>query len=87
MLEDTCTKDVFREMDGFLVIINILSTLRMYREESLTTEREEQVLSETIEIARLVFVIVSEAMSDDEINSQYFEVCHIIFICTVLILF
>ncbi|KAI0002519.1 beach-domain-containing protein [Russula compacta] len=73
MLEDACTKDVFREMDGFLVIINILSTLRMYREESLTTEREEQVLSETIEIARLVFVIVSEAMSDDEINSQYFE--------------
>lgn len=74
MLEDACTKDVFREMDGFLAIINILSTLRMYREENLTTERREQVLSETMEAARLVFVIASEAMSDDENNSQYFEV-------------
>ena len=74
MLEDACTKDVFREMDGFLAIVNILSTLRMSREENLPTERKEQVLNETIEAARLVFVIASEAMSNDENNSQYFEV-------------
>jgi hypothetical protein len=86
MLEDACTKDVFREMDGFLAIINILSTLRMYRDENLTTERKEEVLSETIEAARLVFVITSEAMSDDENNSQYFEVRLITSIRSVLIL-
>jgi hypothetical protein len=74
MLEDACTKDVFREMDGFLAIINILSTLRASHEEGLADEPEEQVLNETVEAARLVFVIASEAMSDDEVNSQYFEV-------------
>jgi hypothetical protein len=73
-------------MDGFLAIINILSTLCAYREENLTTERREQVLGETIEVARLVFVIVSEAMSDDENNSQYFEVRPIASIRSVLIL-
>jgi hypothetical protein len=87
MLEDACTKDVFREMDGFLAIINILSTLRMYRDENLTTERKEQVLSETMEAARLVFVIASEAMSDDENNSRYFEVRLILSIRAVLIVF
>ena len=73
-------------MDGFLAIINILSTLRTYREENLIAERREQDLGETIEAARLVFVIVSEAMSDDENNSQYFEVRLIASILSVLIL-
>ncbi len=86
MLEDACTKDVFREMDGFLAIINILSTLRAYREENLSTERRDQVLGETIEVARLVFVIVSEAVSEDESNSQYFEVRLITSVRSVLIL-
>ena len=86
MLEDACTKDVFREMDGFLAIINILSTLRTCREESLTTERKEQALDQTMEAARLVFVIASEAMSDDDNNSQYFEVCRITSIRSILIL-
>jgi hypothetical protein len=78
MLEDACTKDVFREMDGFLAIINILSTLPVCREGNPTPEREEQTLAETIEVARLVFVIASEAMIDHELNSQYFEVRHVI---------
>ncbi|KAH9042628.1 beach-domain-containing protein [Lactarius pseudohatsudake] len=73
MLEDACTKDVFREMDGFVAIINILSTLRTSRDESTLGEDKEQVLGETLEAARLVFVIASEAMSGDEVNSQYFE--------------
>ncbi|KAI9465845.1 beach-domain-containing protein [Lactarius psammicola] len=54
MLEDACTKDVFRELDGF-------------------HEDKERILGETLEAARLVFVIASEAMSGDEANSQYFE--------------
>jgi hypothetical protein len=73
-------------MDGFLAIINILSTLCTYREENLTTERREQVLGEIIEAARLVFVIVSEAMYEDENNSQYFEVRLVASIRSVLIL-
>jgi hypothetical protein len=73
-------------MDGFLAIINILSTLCTYREENLTTERREQVLGEIIEAARLVFVIMSEAMYEDENNSQYFEVRLITSIRSVLIL-
>jgi hypothetical protein len=76
MLEDACTKDVFREMDGFLAIINILSTLCTSREEGLAVELEEQVVNEAVEAARLVFVIASEAMSDSEVNSQYFEVSY-----------
>lgn len=73
-------------MDGFLAVINILSTLRTYREENLTAKRRGQALGETIEAARLVFVIVSEAMSDDENNLQYFEVRLIASIRSVLIL-
>ena len=74
MLENACTKDVFREMDGFLSIINILSILPVCRQGSPTPEREEQTLGDTTEVARLVFVIASEAMVDHELNSQYFEV-------------
>ena len=79
MLEDACTKDVFREMDGFVAIINTLSTLRASRDESLVAEHQEQVLDETAEAARLVFVIASEAMSGDEVNAQYFEVRYLFF--------
>src|SRR6266702_1821988 len=79
MLEDACTKDVFRELDGFVAIINILSTRRTSRDESLIGEHEEQVLGEILETARLVFVIVSEAMTGDEVNSQYFEVRCLLF--------
>ena len=80
MLEDACTKDVFREMDGFVAIINILSTLRTPRVGNPIAEHREQALDETIEAARLVFVIASEAMSSNEVNSQYFEVRYL-FLC------
>ncbi|KAI0261217.1 beach-domain-containing protein [Gloeopeniophorella convolvens] len=72
MLENACTKEVFREMDGFLAIVNVLSTLRATREGPIS-EPEEQILNEAVEAARLVFVIASEAMLDDEVNSRYFE--------------
>lgn len=73
MLEDAVTKDVFREMDGFLAIISTLSALHAPREGPVA-EPEEQILDEMIEGARLVFFIASEALDDDEINSQYFQV-------------
>ncbi|KAI0317827.1 beach-domain-containing protein [Amylostereum chailletii] len=72
MLEDACTKDVFREMDGFVAIISMLSTLALPREGPIV-EPEEQVTNEMLEGVRLVFVITSEAMDEDDANSQYFE--------------
>ncbi len=33
MLENACTKDVFRELDGFLLIVNVLSILHAYFEK------------------------------------------------------
>ncbi|KAA1472737.1 beach-domain-containing protein [Dentipellis sp. KUC8613] len=72
MLEDACTKDVFRELDGFIAIISVLSTLHT-RAEGPVVEPEEQVTSDILEAARLIFVIASEAMHDHEANSRYFQ--------------
>ncbi|EIN04780.1 beach-domain-containing protein [Punctularia strigosozonata HHB-11173 SS5] len=73
ILEDTynCTKDVFREMDGFLALMGFLSTLRV--RDSLVKEPEEQVLQEVTEGVRLVFVVLSEAMHDHRQNTDYFK--------------
>lgn len=73
MLEDACTKDVFRECDGFLAVISTLSTLSLPR-NTVVVEPEEQVSKETLEGVRLVFAIVSEAMDDNDPNATYFEV-------------
>ncbi|VDB88447.1 unnamed protein product [Peniophora sp. CBMAI 1063] len=72
MLEDACTKDVFRESDGFLAVISTLSTLSLPR-NAVVVEPEEQVSKETLEGVRLVFVITSEAMDDNDPNASYFE--------------
>ena len=74
MLEDACTKDVFRESDGFLAVISTLSTLSLPR-NTVVIEPEEQVSKETLEGVRLVFAITSEAMDDNDPNASYFEVC------------
>jgi hypothetical protein len=73
MLEDSCTKEAFRQADGFLAIINTVLSLSLPR-SSLIVEPEEQVAKEVCEGVRLVFVILSEAMDDDSENSAYFEV-------------
>ena len=65
MVEDAATKDVFRECDGFLVLINVVS---MLRDDALSASVESS------EAARLAFAILSEAMSLHQANKDYFEV-------------
>ncbi|OSD07923.1 beach-domain-containing protein [Trametes coccinea BRFM310] len=70
MLQDACTKDVFREMDGFLVLMSVLSTIH----PTLSKEtREEVASSELLEATRLVFVILSEALHKHNENAEYFK--------------
>lgn len=64
LLQDTCTKDVFREMDGFLALFSVLSMIP-YGDDQLDREKES---------ARLVFAILDEAMHGNAENAQFFEV-------------
>ncbi|KAH9925795.1 beach-domain-containing protein [Fomitopsis serialis] len=65
MLEDAATKDVFREMDGFLVVMSVLSTLQAVEDEEAKTE--------VLEATRLAFVMLSEALEDHQENKEYFR--------------
>ena len=67
MLEDAATKDVFREMDGFLVVMSVLSTLQAVDDEVAKTE--------VLEATRLAFVMLSESLEDHADNQEYFKVC------------
>ncbi|KAJ7720932.1 beach-domain-containing protein [Mycena metata] len=69
MMQDApgATKDVFREMDGFVGLMGALSTAH---------ERgtgEEESVSEAIECSRLAFLITSDAITDHPENAAYFK--------------
>ncbi|KAG5653218.1 hypothetical protein H0H81_001695 [Sphagnurus paluster] len=70
--QDAHTKDVFRELDGFLILMSLLSNIQD-RSGSLVVEPEEQVLSEVLESTRLIFMNLSEAMNDHAENAAYFQ--------------
>ncbi|KAJ7672456.1 hypothetical protein DFH06DRAFT_1363364 [Mycena polygramma] len=55
------TKDVFREMDGFVGLMSALSTA------------EADGSDDTKECSRLAFVITSDAITDHAENAQYFK--------------
>jgi hypothetical protein len=89
MVEDACTKDVFRELDGFLLIVNVLSILHPYLEIELQMlvqnndeqgSREEELVSagtssmQTLEGERLAFMLLAESLDGHWINQRYFEV-------------
>ncbi|KAI0746713.1 beach-domain-containing protein [Daedaleopsis nitida] len=70
MLQDACTKDVFREMDGFLVLMSVLSTIHpTFSQESLKDSAGPELLEST----RLVFLILSEALHKHNENVEYFK--------------
>ncbi|CAK5273341.1 unnamed protein product [Mycena citricolor] len=71
MLQDSlsATKDVFREMDGFVGLMSVLSAAHEGSENA-----DEAQLGEIIECSRLAFMITSEAMTDHPDNTQYFKV-------------
>jgi hypothetical protein len=74
MLQDTCTKDVFKEMDGFLYLMSVLSSIQDRPTGVAVVEPEAQVLQETIQCTRWVFLIFSEAMKNHHANTEYFRV-------------
>ena len=74
MLQDACTKNVFKEMDGFLYLMSVLSTIQDHPTGVAAVEQETQVLQETIECTRWVFLIFSEAMKNHHTNTEYFRV-------------
>ncbi|KZV83557.1 hypothetical protein EXIGLDRAFT_568208, partial [Exidia glandulosa HHB12029] len=67
MVEDAATKDVFRECDGFVVLVNLLSTLRPPMSD------DAQGSTETGEAARLAFAILAEGMRGHQANIDFFD--------------
>ena len=69
MLQDEITKNVFREMDGFLVLMSVLSTIQDHHNH---TQDDDHTAA--IETTRLVFVVLAEATTDHPENSDFFRV-------------
>jgi hypothetical protein len=72
ILQNGDTKDVFRQLDGFLVLMSVLSSVRDYRDDRVV--EPEGVLSGVMEITSLVFMCMSEAMNEHSENAEYFQV-------------
>lgn len=73
MLEDACTKDVFREMDGFLVLMNILTTIQPAHSWPVA-EPGDPIVTDVLEATRLIFAILDESLYLHEVNASFFEV-------------
>lgn len=69
MNQNSYTKDVFREMDGFLGLYNVLSMLRT----SDSSNREEE--NKKLHRVRLVLEIMSDATFEHDENARFFKVC------------
>jgi len=74
MLQDDHTKNIFRELDGFLILMSLLSNIQDRPHKGIV-EPEEQVLLDVFETIRLIFVNLAEAMNEHLENSEYFRVC------------
>lgn len=80
MLEDACTKEMFRAMDGFLVLMSVLSTIQPAHSWPVA-EVGDQIISDVLEATRLVFAILSESLHDHAENVQFFEVRSLLLTC------
>ncbi|KAF8584664.1 beach-domain-containing protein [Ramaria rubella] len=69
MAEESTTKDVFRELDGFLIMMSLLSALH----SDEVAAGNAQDLVERMEVARLALAITSLGMTDHPHNKDYFE--------------
>ncbi|KAI0079797.1 beach-domain-containing protein [Panus rudis PR-1116 ss-1] len=72
MCEDSCTKDVFREMDGFLVLMSILSTIQPAHSWPVA-EPGDQIVIDVLEATRLIFAILDEGLFQHDANVSFFE--------------
>lgn len=70
---DTASKDVFRELDGFLILMSLLSNVQKYT-NALVVEPAGQTLSDVLETTRLIITDLSEAMYQHIENAEYFRV-------------
>ncbi|KAG8823617.1 hypothetical protein FRC17_009281 [Serendipita sp. 399] len=69
MVEESRTKDVFRELDGFLVVVGMLSALGPQDQGEGATINS----ATRMETIRLAFAILSEGMRDHPVNTDYFN--------------
>jgi hypothetical protein len=76
MLQKVDTKDAFRQLDGFLVLMSVLSNVHDYRND-FVVEPEKEMLQGVIEIMSLVFMCMSEAINQHSENGEYFQVCEL----------
>lgn len=76
-------QDVFREMDGFVALVSVLSVVHTaspnpattYEEGAFTVkEPEEQLQKEMVDGIRLTLVILGDAMGRHSDNARYFQV-------------
>ncbi|KAF5360312.1 hypothetical protein D9758_009126 [Tetrapyrgos nigripes] len=74
MLQDGRTKDVFRELDGLLVLMSALAAMGAPSAPGPIVEPAEQVLADTLECTRLAFMVLAEAISQHSENADYFKV-------------
>jgi hypothetical protein len=80
MLQEPATKDVFRELDGFVVLMSVLCTVNNTADANTTTTSASAhknlgpALAEILHNAHLVFLVLSEAMNERPENTQYFNV-------------
>ncbi|KAM6494725.1 hypothetical protein JOM56_009348 [Amanita muscaria] len=90
LIQDPRTKDVFRELDGFLVLMSVLSTVQDQPTSGSSTRSTkpppiivlneeptdpEQVLVDVVESTRLAFMLLSEAMYKHPQNAEWFRTC------------
>ena len=73
MVEDSCTKDVFRELDGYLLVVNVLAVLQAYLEQEGSLN-----INEIEEGERLAFMLIAESLSGHNQNQYYFEACNVL---------
>lgn len=87
MQQDAVTKDIFREMDGFLSLMSVLASLStgMAKSEELATpetpilvEPPLQLEETTQECVKLVLMVLSEAMEGSVENEVYFRVRYVL---------
>ncbi|KAJ3833898.1 hypothetical protein F5878DRAFT_545746 [Lentinula raphanica] len=72
MDQEPQTKDVFRELDGFLVLLNVLSTVQ---HSNLSSNLDTSPSPPLITCIRLVFILASTALSSHPQNTEYFKLC------------
>ncbi|KAG6889353.1 hypothetical protein C0992_005581 [Termitomyces sp. T32_za158] len=67
--QNVATKDVFRELDGFLILMSLLSNVQNCSNVLV----DEQMLSDVLETTRLIITDLSEAMYQHIENAEYFR--------------